>query len=198
MFSLLNTIGLITFSFSGAIKGIQKRFDLFGIFVLGIITALGGGVVRDILVNQLPKMLTESTYIGFSLIGVLIGILLRGKTTPIIEKIFLISDAVGLSAFTSTGCIIAYENGLGLLGITLLGLSTAIGGGIMRDLLSGDVPLVLCKEFYASCSILGCIVFYLSIISKISISLSGMICVLVVFLTRLLAIKYKWHLPYFS
>lgn len=197
MFSFLNIIGLITFSFSGAIKGIQKRFDLFGIIVLGIITALGGGIIRDILVNKLPKMLTEPSYIGFSLLGVLIGILLRKKTTPLIERIFLISDAIGLSAFTSTGCIIAYENGLSLIGILLLGLSTAIGGGIMRDLLSGDVPLVLCKEFYASCSILGCFVFYLSIISGFTSSLSGLVCVLVVFFTRLMAIKFKWHLPYF-
>ncbi|MCM8818300.1 MAG: trimeric intracellular cation channel family protein [Candidatus Omnitrophica bacterium] len=198
MFSILNIIGLITFSFSGALKGIKKKFDLFGIVVLGTITALGGGVVRDILVNQLPKMLTDSTYIGFSLLGILIAILLRKKTTPIIERIFLISDAIGLSSFTSTGCIIAYENNLSIIGMLLLGLSTAIGGGIMRDILSGDVPLVLCKEFYASCSILGCLVFYFSITSGFSVSISSLLCVLIVFIIRLMAIKYNWHLPYFS
>ncbi len=198
MFYLLNIIGLITFSFSGAIKGIYKKFDLFGVIVLGIITALGGGVIRDILVNLVPKMMTDFSYTGFSLLGVLIAIISRKKTTPIIEKIFLISDAIGLSSFTATGCIVAVENSLGIIGIVLLGLSTAIGGGILRDILSGDIPLVLCKEFYASCSILGSLFFWICVISGISLSLSALICVLIVFFTRLMAIKYKWHLPYFS
>jgi uncharacterized membrane protein YeiH len=198
MFHLLNIIGLITFSFSGAIKGIYKKFDLFGIIVLGISTSLGGGVIRDVLVNQIPKMMTDFSYIGFSLLGILIAIITRQKITPIIEKIFLISDAIGLSSFTATGCLIAVENSLGIIGIILLGLSTAIGGGIIRDILSGDVPLVLCKEFYASCSILGCIFFWLCLILNISLSISALICVLTVFLIRLMAIKYNWHLPYFT
>jgi uncharacterized membrane protein YeiH len=198
MFHLLNIIGLITFSFSGAIKGIYKKFDLFGIIVLGISTSLGGGVIRDVLVNQIPKMMTDFSYIGFSLLGILIAIITRQKITPIIEKIFLISDAIGLSSFTATGCLIAVENSLGIIGIILLGLSTAIGGGIIRDILSGDVPLVLCKEFYASCSILGCIFFWLCLILNISLTISALICVLTVFLIRLMAIKYNWHLPYFT
>ena len=198
MFHLLNIIGLITFSFSGAIKGIYKKFDLFGIIVLGISTSLGGGVIRDVLVNQIPKMMTDFSYIGFSLLGILIAIITRQKITPIIEKIFLISDAIGLSSFTATGCLVAVENSLGIIGIILLGLSTAIGGGIIRDILSGDVPLVLCKEFYASCSILGCIFFWLCLILNISLSISALICVLTVFLIRLMAIKYNWHLPYFT
>jgi len=198
MFHLLDIIGLITFSFSGAIKGIYKKFDLFGIIVLGISTSLGGGVIRDVLVNQIPKMMTDFSYIGFSLLGILIAIITRQKITPIIEKIFLISDAIGLSSFTATGCLVAVENSLGIIGIILLGLSTAIGGGIIRDILSGDVPLVLCKEFYASCSILGCIFFWLCLILNISLSISALICVLTVFLIRLMAIKYNWHLPYFT
>jgi uncharacterized membrane protein YeiH len=198
MFHLLNIIGLITFSFSGAIKGIYKKFDLFGIIVLGISTSLGGGVIRDVLVNQIPKMMTDFSYIGFSLLGILIAIITRQKITPTIEKIFLISDAIGLSSFTATGCLVAVENSLGIIGIILLGLSTAIGGGIIRDILSGDVPLVLCKEFYASCSILGCIFFWLCLILNISLSISALICVLTVFLIRLMAIKYNWHLPYFT
>ena len=198
MFHLLNIIGLITFSFSGAIKGIYKKFDLFGIIVLGISTSLGGGVIRDVLVNQIPKMMTDFSYIGFSLLGILIAIITRQKITPIIEKIFLISDAIGLSSFTATGCLVAVENSLGIIGIILLGLSTAIGGGIIRDILSGDVPLVLCKEFYASCSILGCIFFWLCLILNMSLSISALICVLTVFLIRLMAIKYNWHLPYFT
>jgi uncharacterized membrane protein YeiH len=198
MFHLLNIIGLITFSFSGAIKGIYKKFDLFGIIVLGISTSLGGGVIRDVLVNQIPKMMTDFSYIGFSLLGILIAIITRQKITPIIEKIFLISDAIGLSSFTATGCLVAVENSLGIIGIILLGLSTAIGGGIIRDILSGDVPLVLCKEFYASCSILGCIFFWVCLILNISLSISALICVLTVFLIRLMAIKYNWHLPYFT
>ncbi|HOK56912.1 MAG TPA: trimeric intracellular cation channel family protein [bacterium] len=198
MFQIFNIIGLITFSFSGAIKGISKKFDLFGIIVLGCITALGGGVIRDILVNQLPKMLIDPSYIGFSLLGVLLAILLRKKITPIVEKIFLISDAIGLASFTATGCIIGKESSLGLVGIILLGLSTAIGGGIIRDILSGDIPLVLQKEFYASCSILGGFIFWLCLIFGFPISFSTFICVIIVFLTRIMAIKYNWHLPHFS
>ena len=198
MFYLFNVIGLITFSFSGAIKGIYKKLDLFGVIVVGMSTSLAGGVIRDVLVNQIPKMMTDFSYIGFSLLGILIAIISRKKTTPITEKIFLISDAIGLSSFTASGCIVAVKNSLGIIGIILLGLSTAIGGGIIRDILLGDIPLVLCKEFYASCSILGCIFFWISLNCGLSIYISVLICVLIVFLIRLMAIKYNWHLPYFS
>lgn len=201
MFELLNIIGLLSFAFSGGVKGLTKNFDLFGITLLGIITALGGGTLRDILVLKTPQMLTNLNYVIFALIGAGIAIGFRKKyhTEITKEKIFLISDAIGLAAFTVGGCLVAVENKCGFIGFVILGLSTAVGGGIIRDILAGETPLVLKEEFYASCAIAGSILFWLLWkLNFTSVEQTGSIVVFIVFFLRLIAIKLNWKLPRLS
>jgi len=196
MFEILNTIGLISFAFSGAVKGITKKLDFFGISVVGISTALGGGVLRDLLVNRLPLMFIHPSNIIFSFLGILLAIAIRSNITKFIEKTFLVSDTIGLASFTASGCIVGWENSIGPVGIVLLGLLTAIGGGIIRDILTGEVPLILRKEFYATCSIIGGVSFYFLALC-FPLFFSSMICVFIVFILRTLALKFNWHLPHF-
>jgi len=198
MLSLFDAAGLLSFSFSGAAKGVSKNLDLFGISLLGVLTALGGGAARDMLVNRIPLMLTNPWYPAFSLAGTAAAILV-GRRGAVIERNlpFLLSDAIGLAAFTSAGCSVAAEHGLGLVGIAGLGLITAIGGGILRDLLAMDIPLVLRSEVYASCSLAGGIVFW-GLVSAGVPGAAPATCTAVVFILRLFAIAFRWKLPRFT
>lgn len=198
MLEIFNIIGLLAFSFSGAAKGINRGLDIFGIAVLGTITALGGGMIRDFMVSRTPVMLTNPYYIGFSLLGVLFALLTRRWSNKILTDWgFLFSDAIGLSAFTVTGALVAIEYHLGIIGIIILGLSTAIGGGIMRDILVGEIPLIFQKEVYASCSILGGFVFWLIIFLNGEKTFASTVGMMTTLLLRLLAIKRQWNLPRF-
>ncbi|MCM8759312.1 MAG: trimeric intracellular cation channel family protein [Candidatus Omnitrophica bacterium] len=195
---VLNAIGLIAFSFSGAVKARIHDLDLFGIIFLGFSTALGGGAIRDIMVQRIPLMLTDINYTIFSIFGILAGILLkRNISKAIYTKIFLVSDGIGLASFTATGCMVAAQTGLGVIGIVVLGMSTAIGGGIIRDVLVNEIPIVLSEEIYATCSFVGCIVFWMLFCIS-GIHISAFISMAVVFILRILAIIFNWNLPKFS
>jgi uncharacterized membrane protein YeiH len=199
MLLISNIIGLVAFSFSGAVKGISKNLDLFGIAVLGLVTALGGGVLRDFMVVRTPIMLKDPLYIGFALLGILLALLTRRWSTSIIEDWgFLLSDAIGLAAFTVSGALVAVEYKMGIIGIIILGLSTAVGGGIIRDVLAGEIPLILQKEVYASCSICGGFVLWLILYLGGSNTLASASAMGITLLLRILAIQRKWQLPRFE
>ncbi len=200
IFQIMNVIGLIAFAVVGSFKAIKEGLDLFGITVLGIMTALGGGITRDILVNSVPTALKSMTDMLFALFGVWLAIVLYKVFKGEIRNRFfiLIPDAIGLSAFTTTGAIIAYNANVSFFGIVILATLTGVGGGIISDILLGKVPSVLRDDFYASCSIIGAVAFYISVLSGIDITIASVICSAVVFMIRILAILYNWQLPKFS
>lgn len=200
IFSVMNIIGLIAFAVVGSFKAIKEKLDLFGITVLGVLTALGGGITRDLLVNHIPNALKSFTDFSFALFGVWLAIVLyRIFKRDISNKYFiLIPDAIGLSAFTTTGALIAYKAGVSFFGIVILATLTGVGGGMISDLLLGKTPTVLKDDFYASCSILGAIGFYIVILSNLGTSTAAITCALIVLMIRILAILYGWKLPKFS
>ncbi len=200
VFLLMNIVGLIAFAVTGAIKAIRENLDLFGITVLGIMTALGGGITRDLMVNQIPNALKSIGDMSFALFGVWLAIVLHKIFKEDIRNRYflLIPDAIGLAAFTTTGAIIAYNADVSFFGIVILATLTGVGGGIISDILLGKIPTVLRDDFYASCAIIGAVVFYISVLSGMSISYAGLICSGVVFMIRLVAIMYNWKLPRIS
>jgi len=200
IFQIMNIIGLIAFAVAGSFKAIKEGLDLFGITVLGTLTALGGGITRDLLVNQIPNALKSITDMSFALFGVWLAIVLYKIFKGDFKNRFfiLIPDAIGLSAFTTTGAIIAYNADVSFFGIVILATLTGVGGGLISDILLGKIPSVLRDDFYASCSIIGAIAFYIAILSGLDINSSAVICSLIVFMIRLLAILYNWQLPKFS
>nr|WP_297454144.1 trimeric intracellular cation channel family protein [Persephonella sp.] len=200
IFQFMNMIGLIAFAVMGSFKALREGLDLFGITVLGVLTALGGGITRDLLVNNIPNALTSYSDFAFALIGVWLAIVLyRVFQKDISNRYFiLIPDAIGLSAFTTTGAMIAYNADVSFFGIVILATLTGIGGGIISDALLGKIPVVLKDDFYASCAIIGAVAFYISVKSGLSLNSSAIICSLSVLMIRVLAILYKWKLPRFS
>ncbi len=200
IFYIMNIIGLVAFAVAGSFKAIREGLDLFGITVLGTITALGGGITRDVLVNHTPTALKSISDMSFALFGVWLAIVLYKVFKGDFKNRYfiLIPDAIGLSAFTTTGAIIAYQSDVSFFGIVILATLTGIGGGVLSDVLLGKIPSVLRDDFYASCSIIGSIGFYTAIKSGTDILMASFICSVLVLMIRILAILYNWRLPKFS
>ncbi len=194
---ITNAIGLLAFAISGVYKGVNVGLDLLGIAVTGFVTALGGGITRDILANRPPAALAGYNDIGITFIGITVGIFFYKLTLRDLSEnlVIKISDAVGLAAFTVTGAVVAYHSHFNAAGIILLSFSTAVGGGLISDILTNRVPMVLKEGFYASCSIIGAIWFYITINIGFGMNIAIYTTFLIVLITRVLAIYFKWHLP---
>ena len=200
IFFVMNIIGIVAFAMSGSLKAIKEGLDLLGITVLGVMTALGGGITRDLLINTVPNALKSLTDMSVALLGVWLAIIMykvaKGDITN--KYYILIPDAIGLSAFTTTGALIAYNADVSFFGIVILATLTGVGGGIISDLLLGKVPSVLRDDFYASCSIIGSVGFYITITLTQDLTLSAIVCSLIVLMIRIVAILYNWRLPKFQ
>lgn len=197
VFSFINIIGIVSFAISGSLKAIKEGLDLLGIAVLGISTALGGGILRDVLINNIPIAFKSTENMIFAIVGLSIGILIYKIEGIENSYIILIPDALGLGAFSATGAMIAYKAGVNIFGIIILATITGVGGGVLGDVLLGKVPSILKEDFYASCSIIGATLFYVSI-KYTDITISTLLCVISTFSIRMLAIKYNWRLPKFK
>lgn len=206
MILVLELIGTCAFAVSGAVIGITKRFDIFGVILCGIITALGGGTIRDILLGNLPPaMFRNYIYLIFAvtacLITFIVASILKTKFSQnigIIDKVNNVFDALGLGVFTIVGMNIAETSGFSdnFFFVIFLGMTTGCGGGILRDVIISEVPFVLRKRIYAVASLAGGILYYLMHITfSCGIILSTLSGILLIFALRLLASVFKWDLP---
>lgn len=206
MLLILELIGTVAFAVSGAVIGISKRFDIFGVIFTGIITALGGGIIRDILLSNLPPaMFKDYIYLIFAVstcvLTFIIARILKSKFSEniiIIDKVNNIFDAVGLGVFTIAGINVALAGGYedNAFFVIILGMTTGCGGGILRDVIISEVPFVLKKRIYAVASIAGGIIYYtLHIVLEQGEILSAVTGILVIFALRILASVFKWDLP---
>lgn len=157
---IVEIIGTIAFGMSGAIVAIEKDLDYYGIAFFSIITATGGGIVRDIILGNVPIAISNPMYALISLIAAIIVILFY-KYMNRYTKILQLFDALGLSAFTVIGAEYAINNGLGnIYGVVTMAVLTGTGGGVLRDVFSREIPYVFRKEVYAVASIMGAIIFF--------------------------------------
>ncbi len=155
MLHLWEILGTLVFCVSGAIAAREKEMDWFGMFVVGLITGTGGGLLRSVLIGDVPpRMLTDPLPFALAIAGVVIA-LLGSAWWKKIRRVVSIVDALGLGLFTVTGIRIAEAKGLPWWSCLALGVITATFGGLLRDVLRNDVPLVLRKEIYATASIIG-------------------------------------------
>lgn len=160
---LLDLLGILAFSMSGALLGVRKRFDLFGVVVLGCVTAVGGGAIRDTLTGQTPPLfLRDETYLWVALAGSGLAFAF-GERLARFERTLSIFDTVGLALFAASGAIGAINFGLGPLGVVFVGMLSGVGGGIIRDLIANEVPEVMYRrdQLYATAAALGALVVLL-------------------------------------
>lgn len=199
---VLELIGTVAFAVSGAVLGLKKNMDLFGVCILGLTTACGGGLIRDVLLGRLPPaMFREPVYaltaIVVSLVVFLPGIRRRLMTNQkVYDRVMLLADSAGLGIFTVYGVSAAYGAGYGgsFFFTVFLGTVTGVGGGVLRDVLAGMPPYIFVKHIYACAAIAGAIAAALlwPCTGKSAAMLAG--CA-VIFLIRLLAAHYRWSLP---
>ncbi|MET9133688.1 trimeric intracellular cation channel family protein [Streptomyces sp. CAI-85] len=193
----LDLIGIFVFAISGALLAVRKNFDVFGIGVLAEVTALGGGLFRDLVIGAVPPAaFTDLGYFLTPLLAALLVIFLH----PQVERIQTgvnVFDAAGLGLFCVTGTTKAYDYGLGLTASAALGLATAVGGGVLRDVLANEVPSLLRwdRDLYAVPAIVGAGMVVLCIRYDALTPLASGFAAAVAFVLRLLAMRYHWRAP---
>lgn len=161
-FYFLDLLGSFAFATYGAYFSARKGFDIFGIFISAAASALGGGTIRDILLNRLPGYFIDYNYFLAVIVGVIFAMVFFKKfKNPNFNFYMLVVDAIGLVTFAYIGTLHAVEANLGLLGILVFAVLTAVGGGVLRDLLIGEVPYIFDHDFYATPVLLFGIIYFL-------------------------------------
>lgn len=192
--SFFDLLGTVAFALSGGIVAVRKNMDIFGVLVFAVITAIGGGIIRDVLLGIFPPFcFTNEIYIILGIISGFVVFVMYSKIDKIMN-IIVVLDAIGLGTFAIIGTAKAYSH-VGIIGAVILGTISGVAGGMIRDTMSMEIPFVLRKEIYASACIVGSSLFCILIKLHISKDLSILICVLITITIRLLAIKYKLSLP---
>lgn len=187
--------GTIVFAFTGGLKGVQLKFDFLGVIVFSVIVGCGGGMIRDSLIGATPAAaLTDWVYL---VLCIVVGIIVF-FIGPYIEserKVIKYSDAIGLGVFTAIGTAKAGLYGCSPVGSVLCGAITATGGGIIRDLMSKNIPNILKSDIYATASVLGGLLYLLLIDFNVSSTISFFTCSFFVFLLRTIVIRNNLQLP---
>ena len=192
----LDLFGTIAFAASGSLAGIRRDMDLFGVLVLGVVTATGGGTLRDMILGDLPPFcIQDQTYLYLS-IFVSLAVFYFNDKLDFLKSSLLYFDAVGLGTFVVIGTSKALSFHIGFLGAVLMGVMTATAGGLVRDVLSNQIPLILCKEVYASACLAGGVLLVILSRTTIPPGLSALSAAALVIVLRLLAIRYNWSLPH--
>ncbi len=201
--TIIEWIGTIVFSASGALVAIAAGLDFFGVLVVGSITATGGGIMRDVMIGNVPPIV-------FSSFEFLIAAVVTAAIVFVIayvnaerfesfrerlEHISIIFDALGLAVFTVSGVEHAQLKGCNLVAILFAGVITGVGGGVLRDVLVNEKPYILTKHVYALASVAGCVLYYLLGVILDHTVTATIISVLSVLLIRMLAARFHWKLP---
>lgn len=197
LFYALDVLGTIAFAVSGALVAINKKMDPFGVFIIAFVTAVGGGTLRDVLIGRQPVIwMNDITYIFLIGLSVIIAILFRKKLKYLHKSLFLF-DTIGLGIFTITGTEIGINAHFHPVISIALGTMTACFGGVIRDILCNEVPILFRKEIYATACILGSIAFIVLSHFNVDQTIIYVSTSLIVIAIRLVAVKYHLSLPTF-
>lgn len=195
MFQLLDIIGTMAFAMSGALTAMNKKMDPFGVFIIAFVTAVGGGTLRDIMIGRTPVgWMLDLKYVYVIIIGFILAIIFRKKFDRLRTSLFLF-DTIGLGVFTLIGLEKGINIGLHPVICVALGTMTACFGGVIRDILCTEIPVIFRREIYATICILGGIVFFLLRKLNLENDILYLTTSIVIISVRLMAVKFKWYLP---
>lgn len=188
-------MGVAVFAVSGALAAMRAGLDLFGLLVLAAMTAIGGGTLRDLLLNRHPLFwMKDGRYLGVIVAAALLTVVVGPFSSGALHALTIV-DALGLAVFALCGAEIAEDAHLPAVPVLLMGTLTATGGGVVRDVLSGQVPLLLRQDIYATAALAGIALYQLlrkAGMRRNTAFVLGMVCVAVI---RLAALRYGWQLP---
>ena len=195
MFEFLDSIGTLVFAISGALTAIYKKLDLFGVYCIAFVTALGGGTVRDVMIGRTPVgWMQDMNYVYIITFGFLLSIIFNRYLDKLRISMFLF-DSIGLGVFTLIGLEKGIEYGLSPLICVILGTLTATFGGVIRDILCNEIPVLFRKEIYATLCIAGGMLYF--ILKELNFEQNFISLVITIFIIgfRLISFKYNWSLP---
>lgn len=191
----IDILGTFSFAVSGAFAAMEKRLDPFGVLILAFITAIGGGTVRDLLIGDTPVTWLQHPSVGWVIISGTTGALFFGRRLKKMQSLLTSFDALGLGLFTIIGIQKGLQYSLSPAVCIALGTMTGCFGGVIRDIVLNKVPLIFQKDIYASVSILGGFGYFLLLHLPIPATIASAISIVLIFVIRMLGIRYKWHLP---
>lgn len=203
--SYIELAGTIAFAISGAVVGTKKGMDVFGVCILGVTTACGGGMIRDVILGNVPSSLVHpknvlisiaTSLIVFAIVYIFNENLSKSKFKNLYENIVMMMDSFGLGIFTVMGMNTGIENGYGenTFLLIFLGVLTGVGGGLLRDMMANTKPYILTEDIYACASIVGA-VCGLWLFRNFGVISAVIISIMIVVILRGLAIHFKWNLP---
>ena len=191
----LDLTGTFVFAISGALSGIEKKYDIFGIIFLAFITAIGGGTTRDVLLGITPvSWMNDIIYLYVIIGAVVVTFFTKTKIMKWRKTLFLF-DSIGLGVFTVAGIKKTLELGLSWEVAIMMGVISATLGGVLRDVFNNDKPLILHKEIYATACFAGAILIMIASYFGIPAVISVPVSIITVILIRIFAVKYEWSLP---
>ncbi len=194
---IIDILGTIAFAVSGAFLAMEKKLDPFGVLVLAFVTAIGGGTLRDILIGNLPVSWLRNEIASIVIFSAAVVTMLFGRYLKKFTTTLFLFDAVGLGLFTLIGIKLGVEKDFSVGICITLGTITACFGGVVRDVLLNNIPLLFRKEIYAMACIAGGAVYFLMREMNIDTDLSTILCILIIFVIRIIAVRYKLFLPQF-
>ena len=194
LIQIIDFIGTFAFAISGIRLASAKRFDWFGAYVVGAATAIGGGTLRDVMLDQPVFWMHNGIYLSCTALALLWVIIFR-KSLVHMHNTFFIFDAIGLALFTIVGLQKSLDCGMTIWVAIIMGAMTGAAGGVIRDVLINEEPLIFRKEIYAMACVLGGVVFGISDWLGAPTEITLLLCGITVFLTRVLAVKYHICLP---
>lgn len=192
---IIEIVGTAAFSIAGAFAAMEKRLDVFGVFIISFITALGGGTLRDVLIGKVPVNWMLDLSSAVVVLITTIAVLFFKSVIKNYHNVLLFFDSIGLGFFTVVGIQTGIALDLHPIISISLGTITACFGGVIRDVSLSNIPLIFKKEIYATTCILGGIIFFVLLnlgVPKLPVEI---ICLVIIVLFRLLSVKYHWHLP---
>jgi uncharacterized membrane protein YeiH len=193
MLHFLDIFGTFVFAISGAFRAVRHELDILGVLVLSIATGVGGGIVRDVMLGSTPPAAFQNEmYIVITIVGGLVVFWAAPKIAQRWDYV-MIADAIGLSVFAAIGAAKAESFELGAIGIIMMAVITATGGGMIRDMLVMEMPAVLKSDFYASAALLGGVCFVAAGALKFNQQIT--VTIAFTFFLRIMAMKYKLSLP---
>jgi len=198
---VLDLLGLAVFAASGALAAVRAKLDVFGVVVLGLTTALGGGIIRDVLLGiHPPTTLRDWPYLAVPAATALAVFGLDSRYSPgwqsaRVRRAMLLADAAGLGLFTVSGTATALDQPVPAYTACLIGMTTGIGGGALRDVLLREIPLVLRKEIYAVAALIGAVVFVAGVRAGLPQPVVAAVAVVIVVVIRVLALWRRWNAP---
>lgn len=192
---IIEIAGTVAFSIAGAFAAMEKRLDLFGIFIIAFVTAMGGGTLRDVLIGEVPVKWMLDLSSGFVVVISTIAALSFTRILQNYHKVLLLFDSIGLGFFTIVGVKTGIALELHPIICVALGTITACFGGVIRDISLNNIPLIFKKEIYATTCIFGGVLFFILQDVEIPLIPIEVICILSVVVFRLLAVRYDWQLP---